>query len=80
LAVTLKPIEEATMISILDQLNVALEKAEPNILGNRYARLEIDGDSYHAAATTASSHQGTAHWGRIDYKKNGKKIAKAKLA
>ena len=66
-------------MSILDQLAEALEAKEPNILGNRYAMLTIDGDVYSVHATMAGSHQSAQSWGRIDYKKNGKKIAKANI-
>jgi len=66
-------------MSILNKLNKALEKAEPNVLGNRYVKIEVGGDTYLAAATTVGSHQSANCWGRTDYKKNGKKIAKANL-
>ena len=67
-------------MSILDQINAQLEKAEPNVLGNRYAKIEIEGVAYSAAATMAGSHQSANCWGRTDYKKDGKKIAKADLS
>jgi len=63
-----------------EQIDRALQGAEDNILGNRYVALEIDGDLYTAAATTASFHgQGNQHYRRIDYKKNGKKIARKNI-
>jgi hypothetical protein len=68
------------MKSILDQLTDALANAEPNILGNRYATIEIDGNTYSAYSSKAGSHNSAASWGRIDYRMNGKRIAKAKLA
>jgi hypothetical protein len=66
-------------MSILELLTEKLESAEPNVLGNRYATIEVDGVTYSAAATSASARHSGASWGRIDYKKNGKKIAKANI-
>ena len=58
-----------------------LEKAEPNVVGNRYAILEIDGDEFIIMEKTASSrHNGANSWGRITFRKNGKVIAKKHLA
>ena len=66
-------------MSIITKLNQALEAAEPNVLGNRFAKIEIDGNTYSVLCSLAGSHNSAASWGRIDYKMNGKKISKAKL-
>jgi hypothetical protein len=67
-------------MSILELLTEKLESAEPNVLGNRYATIEVDGVTYSAAATSASARHSGASWNRIDYRMMGKRIAKSKLA
>ena len=68
-------------MSILEILYKALQEEEPNILGNRSAVLEVDGDEYRIIESSAASrHNGSNSWGRITFKRNGKQIAKAKLA
>ena len=66
-------------MSIYEQLTAALADAEPNILNTRFVRATIDGDEYTARSSISGSHQSANSWGRVDFKKNGKKIAKAKL-
>jgi hypothetical protein len=67
-------------MSILDQIDKVLENAEANVLGNKYAKIEIEGNVYYAASTNASFHgQGNQHYARVDYKKNGKKIARKNI-
>lgn len=66
-------------MNIYDQLNAALETVEPNIVGKRFVKIEIDGNTYSALSSIAGSHQSMGSWGRIDYQMNGKRIAKAKL-
>ena len=74
------PLGEKEKMSIIAKLYEALEAKEPNVLGNRAARIEIDGDEYTIIESSAASrHNGANSWGRISFKKNGKKIAKAKL-
>ena len=70
---------EQSNMNIIDQLVKQLENTKPNILGNCYAKIEIEGVCYSASATMAGSHQSANCWGRTDYKKNGIKIAKANL-
>lgn len=68
------------MATIYEQLITALETTEANIVGQRYVKMEIDGDTYSAISSIAASrHNGANRWGRVDFKKNGKKIAKANL-
>ena len=67
-------------MKILDQLEKAIQAAEPNILGNRSAKIEIDGVSYSVSEQTASARHSAQSWGKRIYRLNGKQIAKAKLA
>ena len=66
-------------MNIAEKLNELLENSEPNILGTRSATLVVGGDSYKAVYKIAGAHQSANSWGRVDYKMNGKKIARAKL-
>lgn len=66
--------------TILTLLDAALAAAEPNVLGNRYAAIEVAGHKYSAATShPASRHNGSNSWGRVDYRLDGKRIAKANL-
>ena len=68
-------------MDILEMLYSELEKAEPNVLGNRHAILEIDGDEFIIVEKQAASrHNGSNSWGRVTFRKNGKVIAKKDLA
>ena len=65
-------------MKIVDQIDVALQNAEENTLGNRYVTLEIGGDTYKASTTPSSLH-GLPLWS-VDYEKNGKKITRKDIA
>lgn len=66
-------------MNIIQQLDEALANAEPNIIGNRYAKIEVGDNVYSAASSTSSSRHSAQAWGRVDYRMNGKRISKAKL-
>ena len=68
-------------MDILEMLHSKLETIEPNVIGNRHAILEIDGDEFIIIETQAASrHNGSNSWGRITFRKNGKVISKKDLA
>ena len=67
-------------MDVLAMLYDGLKRAEPNVLGNRHAIIEINGDEYIIIERQASSlHNGANSWGRITFRKNGKVIAKREL-
>ena len=67
-------------MNIVEMLFSKLEKVEPNVLGNRHAILEIDGDEFIIIESQAAArHNGSNSWGRITFRKNGKVIAKKDL-
>jgi hypothetical protein len=75
-----QPIDEDREKMLIDELYKALEAKEPNILGNRAATVEVNGDEYMIIESSAASrHNGANSWGRIIFKKNGKQIAKANI-
>ena len=66
-------------MNILEQLNSELEKAKPNIIGTRYASIDVDGVAYSAISSISGSHNSANCWCRVSYRKDGKIIAKDKL-
>ena len=67
-------------MNIVEMLFSELKKAEPNVLGNRHAILEVDGDEFIITEKQAASrHNGSNSWGRVTFRKNGKVIAKKDL-